>query len=135
MTCGQQSFFGGGGTASLPPTITILRDVGSPAEFYLNVDGRIQARQGTGTVVTDIGTWLAGGGAGGGWEVQSVVLTGSFTSDPSAGSFINLNTTRTWTRAAGVGTSQVVTATINIRPVGGSIVTTSTLSLQDDNNP
>ena len=133
MTACQQASIGGGGP-KLPVTITIARISGTPAEFILNADGRIQQRA-TGGAVTDIGFWLPGAGGGSAWEVNSSVLTGSFTTDPSAGAYINLNTTRIWQRAAGIGTIQTVTATINIRNVASGVVaTTSTLSLQDDNS-
>lgn len=55
-------------------------------------------------------------GAGSDYDIRTTSITGDgFTSDPSAGSWINLGTTRTFTRGAGINQNFTVTATFEIR--------------------
>lgn len=64
--------------------------------------------------------------AGAAYDIKTTVTGGSFTLDPSAGSFISLGTSRTWTKV-GAGT---VTATMVIRDAVSLVVLdTITISL------
>lgn len=115
----------GGGSVILPPTISILRqDSGTPAEFVLDSDGHRYSR--VGATLTDAGLWVSPAAAAALYEVRSTVTSGSFTLDPSAGSWVSLGTDRLWSRAAGAASSQTVTATIEIRNASTSVVVAST---------
>lgn len=67
-------------------------DVGLPANWYL-------------PTTTGIGS---------SYWVKSVVTSGSFTSDPSVGTWVSLSTVKQWQRSAGAGASQTVVATFSI---------------------
>ncbi|MEO8467978.1 MAG: hypothetical protein ABI640_21880, partial [Gammaproteobacteria bacterium] len=80
------------------------------------------------------GTYSVGDGAGGAnvgnwvtpatavvaayYQIKTVVNSGSFSTDPSAGSYIDLSSSRTWTKSA-VGT---VNFTVTIREKASGIV-------------
>lgn len=121
-----------GGGVTMPPTLLVDRsDSGSPAEFQLGSDGVLSKREGSSMTV--IGPWVSPGSAASLYEVRSTVTSGSFTSDPSAGSWISLSSTRLWSRGASVGGSQTVIATIEIRIASsGTVVSTTTLTMTCD---
>lgn len=122
----------GGGSVILPPVLSIGRsDGGTPAEFQLGSDGIRSQR--TGATLTDIGPWVSPGSAAALYEVRSTVTSGSFSTDPSAGSWVSLGTTRNWSRGAGASASQTVQATIEIRNASTLVVVSTTqLSLACD---
>lgn len=122
----------GGGTAVLPPTIFIERsDGGTPAEFILDSDGGLNQR--TSSTLTNLGQWVSPASAASLYEVRSTVTSGSFSADPSAGSWVSLGSDRLWSRGAGASASQTVQATIEIRNASTLVVvTTSSLTLTCD---
>lgn len=122
----------GGGAVIMPPSLGIVRvDGGTPAEFILDSDGHRYSR--TGSSLTDEGPWTSPASAASLYEVRSTVTSGSFSSDPSAGSWVSLGSDRLWSRGAGASASQTVQATIEIRNAATLVVvSTSTLILTCD---
>lgn len=115
----------GGGTVIMPPSLNILRqDLGTPAEFVLDSDGHRYSR--TGSTLTDDGIWASPVSAAALYEVRSTVTSGSFTADPSAGSWVSLGSDRLWSRGAGASASQTVQATIEIRNASTLVVVATT---------
>lgn len=75
------------------------------------------------------GEWLVAGSASA-YEVRSTVTSGTLTTDPSAGSWVSLGTTRLWelTRAS-VGVS-TATFTVEIRNAStGAVLDSATIDL------
>ncbi len=112
----------------------IAVDESASAAIRLLADGTLQTRAGgTGfPFVTDPDEWalprLSSNGA-----LFEVRFSGSGTANPtgpSIGSWHQLNVTRTWDLIAiAPGVSQDFTGTMEIRPVGGSVVATATMFL------
>lgn len=122
----------GGGAVIMPPSVSIARqDTGTPAEFQLGSDGFRYQR--TSSTLTNVGQWVSPGSAASLYEVRSTVTSGSFSSDPSAGSWISLGSDRLWSRGAAASASQTVQATIEIRNASTLVVvSTSSLTLTCD---
>ena len=93
------------------------RTTNSPASFQLNADSHYYVPVGVNDLI-DQGQFTNNPAN---LEVRTTVTSGSFSTDPSAGTFIALSSTRTWTRQAAALALQSVTFTVDIRPVGGAI--------------
>lgn len=62
------------------------------------------------------GSWVTPNGNASLFDVKTVVTAGAFTVDPSAGSFLNMGTSRTWTK---VGSGTVIfTVTFRVAATG-----------------
>lgn len=120
MTGAVQSMAGLGiaGIVGVPPSGT---NVGG-ASWIMNNDGTYNV-DGAG-----VGSWCAPNGTGiaAGYQVKTVVNSGTFNTDPSAGAFIDCSSTRLWQKTA-VGT---VNFTVTIREkVTGIVRATATKTL------
>lgn len=80
-----------------------------------------------GTYSAISGEWLSGGSAGD-YECFVTVNSGTLTSGPTGG-WTSLSATQTWTLARTTNGSSNVNFTIQIRPVGGSVVATATIDM------
>lgn len=120
-----------GGAVSMPAGINVTRnDGGTPVEFILNSDGYRYQR--TGSSLTQVAPWVFGAPTST-YEVRSTLAVGSFTTDPSAGTWLSLGTTRLWDRGAAASASQTVGATIEIRNAATlQIVSTTGLTITCD---
>lgn len=101
------------------------------ASYALVNDGDIDATQGTNTPL-DVGDWISPkGSASDFYEARATVTSGSLTSG-TAGSWLPLGTTRTWTKTATPGTGvQTCVFTLEIRRASDSVVVdTATITLQ-----
>lgn len=104
---------------------------GTAAKFELRNDRGAYASDDTGTDSLRY-NWLTGGTPSN-YEVQATLVSGTFTSG-TTGSWLNLGTTRTWTRGATVGNFQTVTATFEIRDATSLVVLASAnITLECDN--
>ncbi len=122
----------GGGSVIMPPSINIYRfDTGAPAEFHLNSDGYRYRL--IGSSLDGQTPWASPLSSAGLYEVRSTVTSGSFQTDPSAGAWLSLSSTRIWSRGAAISGVQTVVATIEIRVAATlSVISTSTLTLTCD---
>ncbi len=115
----------GGATVIMPTSLSITRaDAGTPAEIILDSDGYRYQR--TGATLTQVAPWISPLSAASLYEVRSTLTGGTFTADPSAGSWVSLSSQRLWSRGASVAASQTVTATIEIRNASTLAVLSST---------
>lgn len=96
------------------------------ASFALESDGDIAVNG------SDVGDWLdPKASAPSLYEVRATIVSGSLTSG-TAGSWLALSTTRTWTRTdpANDGITEICVLTIEIRYNGGPVLATSTVTLE-----
>lgn len=108
---------------------SFTRTTNSPATFRLSTDSHYYAPSGGPTDLVDQGTYTNAPAA---LEARTTVTSGSFSTDPSAGTFIALSSIRDWTRQAGAAAVQSVTFTLDIRPVGGAIMYSASFTLVCD---
>lgn len=102
----------------------------SAAELQLRSDGTVYVTVDSATTYEY--NWLTNG-VGSNYDVRATIVSGTFTSG-TAGSWLNLGTTRSWLRNALPGTIQIVTADFEIRNATTLIVlATAQISLQRDN--
>lgn len=101
------------------------------ASYALQSDGDIQATQGTNTAV-DIGDWISPKGAASDFYEARATVTSGTLSAGTAGSWLPLGTTRTWTKTAVGGTGeQTCIFTLEIRRAGdGTVVDSATITLE-----
>lgn len=86
-----------------------------------------------GTASDNIGTsyaWLTGG-LPANYEIFATLNSGTLNLG-TTGSWLNLGTTRTWRVQRSTVGSAVANITLQIRPVGGSVVATATIALEVD---
>lgn len=85
---------------------------------------------------TQVYRWLIGRGTSADYEARSTITggtPGTFTTDPSAGSWISLATSQTWQRGGTSGVIRNVTATFEIRAAAsGTILTSASIDLECD---
>ena len=83
----------------------------SPCQLQIDSDGNLYAR-----INTELKyAWLTGGGGASAYQVRSTVTSGTFSTDPSGGSWISCSSDRLWEIAASVGFVETVQATFEIR--------------------
>lgn len=105
-----------GETVSLPALIIALRsNGGSPATFSLNSTGTYT---GDGLSATD---WVTPTSAAANYECRLTVNSGSLTSG-TAGAWLPLSVTQTWTRGAALAADQIVDCTLEIRRASDGVV-------------
>jgi hypothetical protein len=76
--------------------------------------------------------WLKGGIASN-YEIMATLISGTVTGD-AFGSWLNLGTSRVWSLTeTGIGT-KLGSITLQIRPVGGSVLTTATINFDAEVN-
>lgn len=134
MTMVTMSVPGDTGIVSIPATMSASAAATSPASatatFTLNSNGSRNGGSGS-TWVTPTGSTIISGL----FEAFVTVTSGSLTSGTS-GSWINLGTTRNWTRQqAGVGSSTCIFTLQIRRASSGVVLGTSTVTLQADVSP
>jgi hypothetical protein len=101
--------------------------------YQLNSSGKEQYRLGTSGGFTDIGNWVVPNGAASQYEVRATLTSGTFTSG-TAGSWLALTSTRTWTTQQVSLGSKTTSATIEIRNATTlAIVATGSITLLADN--
>lgn len=102
------------------------------ATFRLYNDGR-QSKATTGGE-SFFQDWLTPGTNAALYEVKATEISGTV-STGTVGSYIDLGTTRSWSRSAG-STDQIVTLKFDLRRVGSSVILiTSTFSIEADGTP
>lgn len=106
----------------------------TPAQLQFNSDGFAYANT-TGSLVQQY-QWLTGSGTASDYEVRSTVTggsPGSFTTDPSAGTWLALSTSRTWERASTASFDRNVIATYEIRDASTlTVLATASITLDCD---
>lgn len=119
----MQMMMGAGGHAAFLRAELVYRTI-SFTNFIVNSDGFVYH--------PDSGTqqyqWLTGTGTSADYEIRSTITggtPGTFSTDPSAGSWVSLATTKTWQRGGTSGVIRDVTATFEIRDAGSLIVLAS----------
>ena len=119
---------------SLSATYTVSDSTVSPtnanSRLQLTSGGDINSIKITGGT-TDLGDWIAPkSAAGGNFEARSTLTSGSLSSDPSAGSWVALSSSLTWSRQQTTnGTSQAI-FTLEIRnATSGVTLASSTVTL------
>ena len=132
---GIQQASSGRPTASLPTSASALSSNpggACSASMSLTNAGIFEKTTTPGGTAT-IATWQPKGSAFCGlFECRWTVLTGSLSSG-TTGSWLNLGTTRTWTRSAGAGADQVTTGTLEIRNAATTrVVATCAVSIEAD---
>lgn len=104
----------GGDTVIVTPA-TYSRIGSTPCELEFRNDGSVYANTGVG--LTFRYNWLVPGANAANYDVQATITGGSpgaFTTG-TAGAYLNLGTTRAWSRNGGVGLLRTVIATFDIR--------------------
>lgn len=116
-------------TSTFMPDIVISRaDTGSPAELYIDNNGAI--RQRVGSTITSYGSWSTDPSTTD-YEIFVSVTNGSFSTGDSTGVWLNMGTSRSWTRTAAVGATQTCDFTIQLRRVStGETINTATCQLE-----
>lgn len=102
----------------------------SPAQVEFNLSGAVNATD-FNTTLNFQYNWLAGGAASA-YDIRATIVSGTFTSG-TVGTWLNLASTRTWTRNAAAGAFQSVTATFEIRNASTLVVLASAnITLESD---
>jgi len=122
--------------ASYSITDSTVSPTNANARFQLTSGGDINSIQVTGGT-TDLGDWVAPkAAAGGNYECMSSVTSGSLSSDPSAGSWVALSSSLTWSRQQTTNGSSQAIFTLEIRRVGTTTtLASSTITLNADRSP
>ena len=98
----------------------------SPVYIEFNANGTFTPNTGSAYL------WKTGGGSGSDYEIQtSSIVDDGFSADPSAGSWVSLGTTRTFTRTSTAGFQNSVTAVFKIRMAASpnTVLATATITL------
>lgn len=104
------------------------------AQFTLNTNGNIDATNGT-TSVTTVGQWLKpAAGTSRYWAQSSNVVGTAFTADPSAGAWVQLSSSRTWTLQSPAAATRSNTFTLKIAAdaAGTIVLATASMSMSAD---
>jgi hypothetical protein len=110
----------------LPNTNVGRDDGGSPAEYYIANDGTIQVR--VGATITTVDNWTFD--TPGDYECNATVTSGSLSSG-TTGTWLSLGTTRSWTRGAASGTTQLVSLDITLRRIAdGEVINTASINIE-----
>jgi len=119
----------GAGTVALVPALYEIL-AATPAAVEFNLNGTVNATDTNATLNFQY-NWL-GGGAASGYDIRCTLLTGTYSSGTTA-TWLNLASTRSWTRGAGAGTAQYVSGLFEIRNASTLIVLASaTIDLSCD---
>lgn len=99
--------------------------------YRLTSAGLAQTQSGTGSFTT-VETWCTPTGEAINYDVLVTITSGTLTSG-TAGTWVSLSTTQTWTRGAAIGLSELCTFTVQIRRTGtGTVLDTATITLDAD---
>lgn len=113
-------------------TDTRISPDSATATYSLNTNGTAsQFTSAFGTLAITGEWWSAGTvtGIGNNYEARWTVVSGT-PSGAATGTWLALSTARSWTvTRSSVGTTSVV-GTVEIRPTGGSVVTTATITIE-----
>lgn len=111
-------------------TDTAVDPTNSRVLFNLESDGDVFVARDDGPDGVEY-QWLSPGTNSGNYEVEVVISSGSFTSSAGdgVGVWTNLGTNRQWTRQQTVVGSSSVVAVFSIRPTGGSVMASATITL------
>lgn len=114
---GALAAFAAGAPGVIQAMVNAAATGGATGHWKLLNDGTYSVSSGGGT---STGNWVnpASSTVAAYYQVKTDVTSGAFTSDPSAGSYIDLSSTRDWTKAP-TGT---VTFTVTIREKATGIV-------------
>lgn len=102
---------GSTGLAANLNAATYTRYSGSPATLRFSADGYVYAP----TTGARVYQWKTGGGVAGDYQIRATVTAGSFSENPSGGSWIDLSADRDFKRSSAFSFSADVTATFEIR--------------------
>lgn len=124
--------------ASLPTSTSVLAtNPGGACSASVNLtNGGVYSRTTSPGSTTTIQNWIVGGsGLVSQYEARWTTLTGSLSSG-TAGSWVSLSSTQTWTRSAGAGADLICTGTLEIRHAATGIVSAScAVSLEANGSP
>lgn len=119
----------GAGTVTIQPFNYSLIGF-SPSQIEFNLSGAVNATDTNATLNFQY-NWLSSGAASG-YDIRATATSGTFSSG-TTGTWLNLATTRAWTRGAIAGTFQSVTALFEIRNASTLIVLASaSITLEAD---
>lgn len=117
---------GGGGLAATLNAATYTRYSGSPATLRFSADGYVYAP----TTGARVYQWKTGGGSASDYQIRSTVTAGSFTDNPSGGTWIDLSADRDWKRASAFSFATDCTATFEIRMKAAPNTVLATASIE-----
>lgn len=128
---GNKQFFEGEVVALSDATVsdTVGDPANASATYTLDNNGTVTKTLTSGTTV--LGSWITpNGSAGAAFECRATIVSGSVSSG-TTGSWLTLDTDRSWSRTQGVlGTSTVV-LTVEIRRVStGDVLATATITIE-----
>lgn len=113
MSMQQMMMASGRGLGATLVSETVYRTI-SFTSFVVNADGYVYHP----TSGTQQYLWKTGGGVAADYEIRSTITggtPGTFSTDPSAGSWVSLGSSQTWQRGGTSGVTRDVTATFEIR--------------------
>jgi hypothetical protein len=118
-------------TSTFMPNIVVSRnDSGTPAELYIDNNGSIRQRIGSTITSYSTPTWTTDSNTSD-YEIFVTVTSGSFSSGDATGTWLNMGTSRSWTRGAAVGATQTCNFTIQLRRISTSeTINTATCQLE-----
>lgn len=113
---------------------SVIDPIDATAVYRLTNGGEIEGTNSGGNLVTDIGDWIAPKTNMALYSARVTMLSGSLSSG-TTGSFLNLGTTRTWTRAQTIVGTSTCQFTIEIqRDSDSAIVASATIDLTAEVN-
>lgn len=103
--------------------------------YQINADAGVYTKVGIAGSYALVETWCTPTTDASNFEVLATVTTGSLSSG-TAGSWLALSSTRSWTRDASAGNSELCVFTVDIRRIGtGTILDSATITLTADALP
>lgn len=104
--------------------------IGTPGSVRFDADGWVYANPGIGGSMVAQYQWLKGGAAGD-YQIRSTAdVSFPFSTDPSAGAWIGLGTSRTWSRTAGASQTRIAKGNFEIRDAVTNEVLTASVLIQ-----